>query len=41
MTSAGIQGLRRHYVEFFVKFYEGGGEEYEPFGYERQYTADD
>ncbi len=27
-----IQALRLHYVEFFSKFYEDGGEEYRPFG---------
>ncbi|ARS90034.1 V-type ATP synthase subunit I [Natrarchaeobaculum aegyptiacum] len=34
ITAAGIQMLRLEYVEFFQKFYEGGGEEYEPFGQE-------
>ncbi|SER25357.1 V-type ATP synthase subunit I [Natrinema salaciae] len=33
ITAAGIQMLRLEYVEFFQKFYEGGGEEYEPFGH--------
>jgi V/A-type H+-transporting ATPase subunit I len=27
-----IQALRLHYVEFFGKFYEEGGSEYQPFG---------
>ncbi|MFP8951705.1 V-type ATP synthase subunit I [Natrialbaceae archaeon A-arb3/5] len=35
ITAAGIQMLRLEYVEFFQKFYEGGGEEYDPFGEER------
>ena len=26
-----IQSLRLHYVEFFQKFYQGGGRQYEPF----------
>ena len=41
ITAAGIQGIRLEYVEFFGKFYEGGGDEYEPFGYVRRYTADE
>jgi V/A-type H+/Na+-transporting ATPase subunit I len=30
--SPSIQSLRLHYVEFFGKFYDGGGEPYRPFG---------
>ncbi|WP_254536559.1 V-type ATP synthase subunit I [Halomarina litorea] len=41
ITSAGLQAVRLEYVEFFGKFYEGGGEAYAPFGYERQYTTED
>ena len=41
ITSAGLQGIRLEYVEFFNKFYEGGGKPYEPFGYERRYTTED
>jgi V/A-type H+-transporting ATPase subunit I len=40
ITSAGLQGVRLEYVEFFGKFYEGGGKPYSPFGHEREYTAD-
>ncbi|QSX01133.1 V-type ATP synthase subunit I [Haloterrigena alkaliphila] len=40
ITAAGIQMLRLEYVEFFQKFYEGGGEEYEPFGHEGSQPAD-
>ncbi|WP_152043292.1 V-type ATP synthase subunit I [Salinigranum salinum] len=41
VTSAGLQAVRLEYVEFFNKFFDGGGTAYDPFGYERQYTADD
>ena len=41
ITSAGIQGVRLEYVEFFGKFYEGGGEPYSPFGYDREDTANE
>jgi len=41
ITSAGLQAVRLEYVEFFQKFYEGGGDEYEPFGYETQFAGDD
>jgi V/A-type H+-transporting ATPase subunit I len=41
ITSAGIQGIRLEYFEFFSKFYEDGGEPYSPLGYEREYTAED
>jgi V/A-type H+-transporting ATPase subunit I len=40
ITSAGLQAVRLEYVEFFGKFYEGGGQEYVPFGHDRVYTAD-
>ena len=40
VTSAGIQGVRLEYFEFFSKFYEDGGDAYDPFGYERTYTAE-
>jgi V/A-type H+-transporting ATPase subunit I len=41
ITSAGLQAVRLEYVEFFGKFYEGGGRDYEPFGYERQFTTEE
>jgi len=36
--TAALQAIRLEYVEFFGKFYDGGGREYLPFGYERKYT---
>ena len=36
--TAALQAIRLEYVEFFGKFYDGGGREYLPFGYERNYT---
>jgi V/A-type H+-transporting ATPase subunit I len=41
VTSAGLQGVRLEFVEFFNKFYEGGGRAFEPFGYERKHTTED
>jgi V/A-type H+-transporting ATPase subunit I len=41
VTSAGLQAVRLEYVEFFNKFFEGGGRAYNPFGYERKYTTED
>jgi V/A-type H+-transporting ATPase subunit I len=41
ITSAGLQAVRLEYVEFFGKFYEGGGAKYQPFGYTRRYTTTD
>lgn len=40
ITSAGLQGVRLEYVEFFGKFYDGGGANYEPFGYDRTHTTE-
>ncbi len=36
----GLHSLRLQYVEFFTKFYEGGGTKYIPFGYKRKYTEE-
>ncbi len=38
VTSAGLQAVRLEYYEFFSKFFDGGGREYEPFGYERKHS---
>jgi V/A-type H+-transporting ATPase subunit I len=40
ILDSGLQSLRLHYVEFFTKFYSGGGTKYRPFGYERKYTEE-
>ncbi|ESP89266.1 V-type ATP synthase subunit I [Candidatus Halobonum tyrrellensis] len=39
VTSAGLQAVRLEYYEFFSKFFDGGGAEYEPLGYEREHTT--
>ncbi|MCU4717850.1 V-type ATPase 116kDa subunit family protein [Halapricum hydrolyticum] len=41
VTSAGLQSIRLEYVEFFGKFYEGGGAVYNPFGHDRNYTVEE
>ncbi|MEA3559502.1 MAG: V-type ATPase 116kDa subunit family protein [Candidatus Thermoplasmatota archaeon] len=35
---AAVHSIRLQYVEFFGRFFEGGGELFEPFGVERTYT---
>jgi len=40
ILDSGLQALRLHYVEFFTKFYRGGGIEYKPFGFERKFTEE-
>ncbi len=37
--SAGIQAIRLNYVEFFLKFFEGGGTDFQPLSYERRYSV--
>lgn len=40
IIAPGMHALRLQYVEFFGKFYEGGGRKYNPFGYIRKYTEE-
>ncbi|MCQ1538746.1 V-type ATP synthase subunit I [Methanocalculus taiwanensis] len=40
LLGGGLQSLRLQYVEFFTKFYKGGGEKYNPFGKKRHLTED-
>jgi V/A-type H+-transporting ATPase subunit I len=40
VLGAGIQSLRLNYVEFFTKFYKGGGKKYDPFGMKRRFTEE-
>lgn len=37
---AAIHALRLQYVEFFNRFYEGGGKKFDPFHIERKYTEE-
>lgn len=38
LLSGGIQALRLNFVEFFTKFYKGGGTPFKPFGRSREVT---
>ena len=40
LIGGGLQSLRLQYVEFFTKFYKGGGVKYNPFGMIRRFTED-
>jgi V/A-type H+-transporting ATPase subunit I len=40
ILGGGLHSIRLHYVEFFTKFYKGGGIKYNPFGMKRRFTED-
>ncbi len=40
IIGGGLHSIRLHYVEFFTKFYKGGGKKYNPFGMKRKFTED-
>jgi V/A-type H+-transporting ATPase subunit I len=40
VLGGGLHSIRLHYVEFFTKFYKGGGVKYNPFGLKRRFTED-
>ena len=40
ILGGGLHSIRLHYVEFFTKFYKGGGKKYSPFGLNRRFSED-
>jgi V/A-type H+-transporting ATPase subunit I len=40
ILGGGLHSIRLHYVEYFTKFYKGGGRKYSPFGLTRRFTED-
>jgi V/A-type H+-transporting ATPase subunit I len=40
LLGGGLHSIRLHYVEWFTKFYKGGGEKFQPLGMERVFTED-
>ncbi len=41
ILGGGLHSIRLHYVEFFTKFYKGGGIRYNPFGMKRRFTTEE
>ena len=41
ILGGGLHSIRLHYVEFFTKFYKGGGIKYNPFGMKRLHTTEE
>lgn len=40
LLGGGLHSIRLHYVEFFTKFYKGGGKKYNPFGMKPKFTEE-
>jgi V/A-type H+/Na+-transporting ATPase subunit I len=40
LLGGALQSLRLQYVEYFTKFYKGGGKRYNPFGMEKKFSED-
>ncbi|KDE56098.1 V-type ATP synthase subunit I [Methanoculleus sp. MH98A] len=40
LLGGGLHSIRLHYVEFFTKFYKGGGKKYNPFGMISKFTEE-
>jgi V/A-type H+-transporting ATPase subunit I len=40
ILGGGLHSIRLHYVEWFTKFYKGGGDKFHPLGMERIFTED-
>ncbi len=40
ILGGGLNSIRLHYVEFFTKFYKGGGKKYNPFGMKQKFTEE-